>query len=111
MTGPERRAAHVEGGLAPADLVALRRSLEDRFDLNADRLMLHELQLVLREIIGMKVRLEKLVRRAMCVREQIVEQVLFRCRVAADGPRVADERGDLVALHSLLYRIPGPGQT
>ena len=73
MTGPERRAAHIEGGLAPADLVALRRSLEDRFDLNADGLVFHKLERVLREIIGVEVRLEEFVRRAVCMCEQIVQ--------------------------------------
>jgi hypothetical protein len=81
-----------------------RRSLEDRFNLNTDRLVFHELERVLREIIGMKVQLEELVRRTMCVPEQIVEHVLFHGRVAAHSSGVTDERGDLVALHALDRR-------
>jgi len=60
-----------------ADLVTLGGSLEDGFDLNAARLVLHELERVLCEIIGMKVRLEELVRRAVCMSDQIGEHVLF----------------------------------
>lgn len=54
MSDTGRCAAEVARGLAPADLVALRRSLEDGFDLNADGLVLHDLERVLREVIGMK---------------------------------------------------------
>jgi len=66
--------------------------------------VLENLKRVLREIVGMEVRLEELVLRAVRVCEQIVQHVLFHHRIAADGPGVADEGGDLISLQPLDCR-------
>src|SRR5579885_1780978 len=98
-----RRAVQFVLRLAPADLVALRRELEDGIDLDGDGFLLRALERVMSEAVGVVVLVEELVRRAARVREQRVEHLLLDLGVAADRARVADKGGDFVAVDPAGY--------
>src|SRR5579885_827334 len=98
-----RRAVQFVLRLAPSDLVAPRRELQDGIDLNGDGFLLRALERVMGEVVGVVVLVEELVRRAARVREQRIEHLLLDLGVAADGARIADKGGDFVALDALSY--------
>src|SRR5260370_27173770 len=86
--------------LGPSHLIAARRELKDRIDLNRDRLLLGDLERVMGEIVGVVVLVEKPVRGAARMRQQRVERLMLYLRIAGDRAGVADEGRDLVAFHS-----------
>jgi hypothetical protein len=97
---PDRDAVQVTLLLGPSHLIAARRELKDRIDLNRDGLLLGDLERVMGEIVGVVVLVEKPVRGAARMREQCVERLMLYLRIAGDLSGIVDEGRYLVAFNS-----------
>jgi hypothetical protein len=93
----------------PAHLVAAGRELQNRIDLDRDGLLFCKLERVMGEAVEVVVSVEEFVRRASRMREQRIEHLMFDLGIARNRARIADERRDLVALHSRGYIRNGRG--
>ena len=74
---PDSDAVQVTLLLGPSHLIAARRELKDRIDLNGDGLLLGDLERVMGEVVGVVVLVEKAVRGAARMPEQRVERLML----------------------------------
>ena len=77
---------------------------EDGVDLNGDRLVFGLFEGIVREVVGVEVLVKVLVRRTFRMCQHVVEHVLLDAGVAAHRARIADEAGNLIALHAVNER-------